>query len=188
MKGFAVFTKSLIFVLLLSASAFAQTERIPAKANKIAVVNSAFFYDEKLGIRKLASAEKLMGMTDCIAFEKYYSTFMEIERLEKEIIALEYQKLSVKDKLKQLEKLKDENNKAKNEDEACRRKIRSENVDPVVKDVRKKLQEFAKQKGFVVVIDAVQDSAFLIIESEYTDITSEFIKFCNDSFEKEKTQ
>lgn len=189
MKLFRFFASILTFTLAFTFLTFAQTEKTQTvNPNKIAIVNSMLFTDEKDGIYKLAQAEKLMGMTDCAAFEKYYSTLKEIEQLKKEVAILEYQKLSITDKLDQLEKVKDENSRARIEDEACRRKIRSQSVDPIIESVRKKLEEFAKQKGYRVVISADQDTSFLIIDAEYTNITSEFIKFCNDAFDKEKSQ
>lgn len=153
---------------------------------KIAIINSARFYVGKPAINKLALAERQMGMTDCAASFRYFSLLQEIKKLENEIAELKCQKLAIEGKIEQLEKLKDESNKAKNEEAVCKRDFRKMTVEPIIESVRKKLQEFIKQKGYFVVIDVAQDDSFLIIDGEYTDITEDFIKFCNDSFEKEK--
>jgi len=58
-------------------------------------------------------------------------------------------------------------------------------VEPIIQKIREKLKEFAKQKGYVIIVDKFSS---IPVEGEADDITLEFIQFCNDYFNKEKTQ
>ena len=65
-------TSLIILASVLTVLAFAQTNQT-VTLNKVAVVNTESFYDEKTGIKKLANAGKQMGMIDCAAMKRYYS-------------------------------------------------------------------------------------------------------------------
>ncbi len=174
--------KLLILTLILSVTAFAQINQTAVR-NKVAVVDTESFYDEKAGIKKLANAEKQMGILDCFAMERYFSLTQELQKLEKEITLLQCQKITVDDKLKQLQKLKDDSKQSKDEVDACKDIAKLQTVEPVIQKIREKLKEFAKQKGYIIVTEKFSS---VLVEGEVDDITSEFIQFCNDYFDKEK--
>jgi uncharacterized FlaG/YvyC family protein len=57
-------------------------------------------------------------------------------------------------------------------------------VKPVIEKISGKLQEFIKSKGYTIVIDKSQTTGIVgIVEDKTEDITKEFIRFCNESFE-----
>ena len=172
----------LVITLVLTVSAFAQANQ-KVILRKVAVINIESFYDEKTGIKRLAIAEREMGMTDCIAMFRYVSLTKEIEESERKIVDLRCQKATVDGKLIQLQKLKDESKKASNEVDACKKIVREQRVDPIIEKIREKLIEFAKQKGYETIVDKLGS---ILVETEADDITSEFIQFCNDYFGKEK--
>jgi len=183
--------KSIIFCILMITA----TLSIPAQkhknsiSTKVAVINSLAFYDEKSGIKKLAMAEKQMGMIDCVAAFEYSSLKTETQKLEKEITELQCRKKTVDDKVSQLQKFKDLSKQKLEENKACKRKIRLQTVEPINTAIREKLKEFAKLKEYGIVVDALAIvESESIIEGEVENITTEFIKFCNDYFDKEKSQ
>jgi Skp family chaperone for outer membrane proteins len=57
-------------------------------------------------------------------------------------------------------------------------------VASIISRIKEKVREFAKSKGYVLVLDKYDDA--FMIEGEIVDATSEFINFCNESFDKEK--
>lgn len=57
MKSFRFFTKSLIFVLILSAFAFAQTEKTQTSAAlRVAEIDTTVFFDKEKGINELVQS------------------------------------------------------------------------------------------------------------------------------------
>lgn len=181
--------KTIAFCILLTITTISVSAQTAKSINsaKVAVINTLSFYDEMTGIKKLALAEKQMGMTDCAASFHYGSLIEEIKKLEKQIAELKCQKVAVDSKLLQLQKLKDESQQALKENDACKKKVREQSVEPIVKNVREKLKEFAKMNGYEIVIDKFTIIESLVeINNDLPDITTEFIKYCNDYFNKEK--
>ena len=183
--------KSIIVCILLitaTISISAQKDK-NSVSTKVAMINSLAFYDEKSGIKKLAMAEKQMGMVDCAAMFEYSSLKAEIRKLEKEITELQCQKRSVDDKILQLQKSKDLSEQKLGENKTCKENFRLQTVEPIKATIREKLKEFAKLKGYGIVVDALTIvESESIIEGEVENLTAEFIKFCNDYFDKEKSQ
>jgi len=63
MKGFRFFTGNLIFVLILSALTFAQTEKPQtSNVNKIALINTEAFYDKVTGIKEIVEANDKLDL------------------------------------------------------------------------------------------------------------------------------
>ena len=153
------------------------------------MINSLAFYDEKTGIKKLAMAERQMGMVDCSASFRLSLLIGEIEKLEKEVVNSQCQKLPVDDKLLQLERLKDKSKQLEVENDTCKKNFRLVTVEPIIEKIREKLKEFAKQKGYGIIFDAVWVvESTILLEGKVDNITSEFIQFCNDYFDREKSQ
>lgn len=163
-----------VLSLFLCVSLFAQ--------NKIAVVNSDAFYNEKSGVKVLTNA---VIASDGDDFEtprirkRIEELKIEIEKLKNSIKPYESQKLEISKLESQLQKKQE-----------IFEKRRSILVEPVLKRIEAKLEIFSKQKGYTKVIDLSDDkiaNAVLFI-NESIDVTNEFIKFCNEEFEKEKSQ
>lgn len=180
-----IVTKILIgFVLslFLCVSSFAQI--------KIAVVNSDAFHLETTGIKKLVVAVREIGFQDFDELFQASKLESQIEVLENEIDVLPCDGESLNTKVKKLKELKNEFKATKEKLHQRYETYDAKNIEPIRVKIRAKLKDFAEQNGFKLVLDKskLEDSNFFIIEDEPVDITKEFIKFCNEEFEKEKAQ
>ena len=54
----------------------------------------------------------------------------------------------------------------------------------VNKNIAQSIKAFAKEKGFVVILDSSQENNSVIIEGEIVHVTNEFIQFYNSKTEK----
>jgi Skp family chaperone for outer membrane proteins len=172
----------IVVSLFLYVSSFAQ--------NKIAIVNTDAFYNEKTGIKKLANAFGQIGIIDFDEMFQVGNLNSKIEALEKYIDTLPCDDETLTSKSKRLKELKDE---LKITEEKLRQRYKtydSENIEPIRVKIREKLKEFSKEKGYGIILDKpkLEESTFFIYEDEYIDLTNEFIKFCNEEFEKEASE
>lgn len=171
-------------MLILTASAFAQAEQKLA-SNKVVIIDTTVFNNNTQGIKRLVVAERSFNV------EHFYkhSLTKQIKTLEKELFSLDKQSKSFCEKSLELQKLKDELIRASEETKAEYERKYSLIVIPVIEKVREKLKEFFRVKGYAIIIDKSDIlNSQTLIEGETEDITLAFIKFCNDSFEKEKPQ
>jgi Skp family chaperone for outer membrane proteins len=169
----------LILILVLTAASYAQS----TTANKVAVIDTEAFSKREQGIKKLIRAENSYSI-ESFGEENYLTE--KIDTLKKEIYCLQNQNKSIADKNDELQKLKAELKNIREGKKAEYERKYSLVVSPVVEKIREKLKDFAKLKGYVIVIDKSEDS--ILVEGEVDDITSDFIRFCNESFEKENLQ
>jgi hypothetical protein len=56
------------------------------------------------------------------------------------------------------------------------------------KKVGEAIKQFAKEKGYLFILESSKDTSFIIIEGETDDVTEEFIKYYNENFAKTETQ
>lgn len=195
MKGFRVFTTSLIFALILTAAAFAQAkiaQTVPA--GKIVYVNSEAFYDNAAGITQLVEIfEKLEAEFQPQA-DELDALFRKIKSLEEEIrrfinykpppgayktiedIIAEYESI--------LEKYKTKETVARYQYE----RRAAETIDVVKKKIARFANSFAAEKGYVLILDiSKSNGTFTFSSFDNADVTAEFIKYCNENFAKTKT-
>lgn len=167
-----------VFTLLFCISSFAQ--------NKIVVIDSNAFYNEKSGIKILINA--VIATYDC---DFQSSSFIKkIGELKNEIENLKVNSKSTDEKVSELSKIEEEYNSYRKRRAESYKKRYSVLVEPIEKKIKDKLKLFINEKGFTQIIDLSDDrvvDAVLYIDSSI-DVTNEFIKFCNEEFEKEKTQ
>jgi Skp family chaperone for outer membrane proteins len=174
----------LAFIFVFTVLAIAQSENNQLTTfNKIAVIDTFVFHDKQKGIKRLIQAINFVRVEGY----KLYDLEEKIEKLKKEIFCLESQNKSVDEKKIELQKLEDEFKRTEAEKKALYEKQHSIIVTPVAEKISEKLKEFAKLKGYKVVVDkfSLLEPSITIV-NEWQDITSEFIEFCNDYFEKEK--
>ena len=79
--------------------------------------------------------------------------------------------------------MNNDSNQVNDEINACKETVRLRTFEPVIEKIREKLKEFAKQKGYVIIVDKF---SLIPVEDGADDITLELIRFCNDYFDKEK--
>ena len=168
-------------MLILTTSAFTQTNQT-VSSNKIAIIDTSVFNDREGGIKILIQAEQSYN----IEYYEKHSLMEKIDKLEKDINYLIRENQSINEKYIELQKLQAEFKLVKESKKADHNKKYSIFVSPVIEKISKKIKEFSKLKGYAIVIDKFESS--ILFESGTDDITSEFIKFCNDSFDKEKLQ
>ncbi len=188
MKTFRFITASFIFTAFLAVSAFAQADA-PAK---IALVNTDAFYAETGGITKISNSYKSLDV-------EFKNDATEMDNMAKKLQALqtEVQTLQAKAndpnnkvpidlkvaqaKVEEGEKLQ-RDLKFKQEDVKARYSKREAAIlGPITQDIGKAIGDFAKQKGYTLVMDSgkLYQAQVLLYLQETTDITKEFIQFYN---------
>lgn len=161
--------------------------------NRIAFVNKQTFYDEKAGISELVVINKELNEKFKTLKEELEVKVQRIKKLQQELEESSKCRIEcpsegwVKEKLGERDELAKEIQLNTNETN----RILKDKEKPVVKRISEKLKEFAKQKGYEKIFDLseseLEDSA-LLYSDDPIDVTEEFIKFCNEEFEKEKIQ
>lgn len=197
MKSFRFFTKSLISVLILSALAFAQTEKTQTSAvNKIATINTEAFYDKETGIKEVIETNDKLEAEFKLQSDELFALAEKILKLQKELE--EFQKLSerfkgicvpddINKKFDDYEKLTSEYKEKQRTLKSLYDKRKPEIFAGVYKRVGDAIKQFAKEKGLLI-IDISKDFCMCICEFQNDDVTAEFIKYYNENFAKTKTQ
>lgn len=188
MKSVRFIIVSFILTTLFAVSVFAQT---PPPA-KIALVDTQGFYDEKDGIKKIVNAYKSLET-------EFKTTTTELENGAKRLQTLQTEIQNMQ------AKINDPNNKVPIDENAARAKVdeaeklqrnmkfkdeefkaqleRRENavLGPIMQDVGKSLGDFAKQKGYTVVLDVgkLYQAQIILYWQESMDITKEFVQYYN---------
>lgn len=176
-------TKILIIIVLslfLCASSFAQ--------NKIAVVDTSVFYDEKHGIMELVTANKQLEDEFKPKAEKFNDIGKE---LAKDITSCSKTgHCDLKELEKRITEYEKQNKEFKETFYTQFEKRRSEIVEPINRKIGDKAKEFVKKKGYAMLLDIskIDDDWFICELCQDNDVTKEFIKFCNEEFEKEKAR
>ena len=163
------------FILILAGVSFAQ--------NKIGFINGYEFYDEKNGIKKLVEAVNS-------TFVCYFDG-LELEdkagKLKGDIQALKIMGKPIEQKVLELSEVEEQLKKLNEERILADKKRYTLLVGPIEKQINDKLELFANKNGYKKIFNIVdlEDSLLYIDESSL--VTKDFIKFCNEEFEKEKT-
>ncbi|HEX8735535.1 MAG TPA: OmpH family outer membrane protein [Pyrinomonadaceae bacterium] len=193
MKTFRSIAVSLFFAALFTVSAFAQTPppSQPAGAGRIVTINTAMFGDEKLGITRYVNAEKALDNEFKNEITALQADATRMQNLEKEITTLREQLSkpnspikpeSVQTKIDEYQNLQV---KAKRTEEDLKAKIQRRQatvLGPITQDIMKAIQDFTKQKGYGLVLDAAKlDQAGVILgwDEAKVDVTKEFVLFYN---------
>jgi hypothetical protein len=167
------------FIFILSTSVFAQ--------NKIAVVFSDAFEDEKIGIKNLSSVVDIVIKDFSETGMGLYDLQRSIDKLNDEIEGLKKAEKPTAEKELRIKQFIDLLEKFKKEREVAFEIALAKMTNPIRKKINQKLIEFVKQKGILILIDGSKDKKGSILWiDELAYITEEFIKFCNEEFEKEK--
>lgn len=191
MKTIRLIAVAMFLTALFALSAIAQTGAANPNAGKIAVVVTYAFGDEKNGITKYVNAEKALTA--------------EFTPIDNEIKAMNTKLEALANEIENLKKLAASNPKAVDpntaqakvdEAEKLQRdlKFKADNakisfekrqqalMGPIMQDIGKALQEFTKQKGYVMLLDAgkLEEAGILVgLGDEKIDVTKEFIAYYN---------
>lgn len=184
MKTFRLIAVSAFFAAIFAVSALAQTA-----TNKIGLINTQAFDDDKAGITKYVAALNSLETEFKPTFTELQTLGTKIQALQKEIEALQKQvqegkvpvnQATVNAKLEEYDKLTREY-KFKEEDAKARYQRREAAVmGPIRQDIGNAIQEFTKKNGYLLIFDPSKDqTGFLLGLDEAADITKQFIVFYN---------
>jgi Skp family chaperone for outer membrane proteins len=188
MKTFRFIAASFIFSALFAVSAFAQAA---APTGKVGLINTFAFEDEKAGITKYRNAIGSVETEFKPDNDKLRASATRYETLRKELEGFQDTvkkggKVPISDaalqtKVDDLGKLEREI-KFQQEDAKTRYERRYQTVvGPILGDIMKAMQDFAKQKGYAVILDGakLQESGILMAFDDKYNVTTEFIQFYN---------
>jgi outer membrane protein len=191
MKTIRLAAASFIFAALFAVSAFAQPAAQTGANVKVMFINTAAF-EAKDGITKYLNALSMLGREMEPLRAEIRTMVARFEALEKELAqmqtqinaataatrpALEKQFVAKRDEYQALEI----NIKRRQEDGKARFERRhAEVISPVQQDISRVMQDFAKQKGYSVILDISKlAGAVLVYDEAKADVTKEFITFYN---------
>lgn len=187
MKKIRLFAASLFVAALFAVSAFAQT---PATTGRIAVINTLAFDDAKAGITKYTNAMNALENEFKPVNTELQTMVTKYQNMQKEIQNLQEQAQkpnspvgasTVQAKYDEYGKL-ERDIKFKQEDAKARFESRRATLlGPVLQDIGKAMQEFAKQKGYVLILDIAKmaEADLILALDEKSDVTKDFIAFFN---------
>ena len=192
MKTFRLIAATIFFAAIFAVSAFSQVA-----VNKIGLINTGIFEDEKSGITKFISGRKSLDLEFKRELDDLNTLYVRIGALEKELVTLENQikaaqanpqvpisptlQTTYSTKADEYGKLGREY-KFKQDDLKVRYERREQVVlGPILLDIGKAMQEYQKQKAFAMLLDATKlfNAGVLLAWDDVTDVTVDFIKFYN---------
>lgn len=183
-----MFAVGIIFTALFAVSAFAQTGAAPATVTgKVGLINTFAFDDEKAGIAKYRAALNALDAEFKTLNDELQASGARLQALGKEIDNLRKPggapigEAALNAKVEEYRTL-DTQIKRKQEDaKAQYNKRYPVVVGPVYGDILKALTDFAKQKGYAVILDGakLEESGILMGFDEKYNVTAEFIQFYN---------
>lgn len=186
MKRFTTITLSFVFAAVFAVSAFAQAGAVPAPT-KIGWVDTGAFADPKEGVTKYNAAlgaldrEMQPKVTELTGIQTKLKTLStELEAMQKNT-AVPINQATVLAKQDEGQRLQREFEFKKKEYDAMVEKRSGEVLGPVSADISKALQEYAKLKGFAVVLDiaALANANAILALDASVNITKEFIVYYN---------
>lgn len=191
MKTFRLIAAGFFFAAIFAVSTFAQTAA--AGAGKIAVIDTGAFGVAKEGINKYITAQTTLDNEFKPVQTELQGMVTRIQALEAELKKLQQASqnpsvpaaggaASFQTKYEEYEKMGREY-KFKEEDAKTRyERRRGVVLGPISQDISKAMQEFAKQKGYTMILDGgrlFENGFILAMGDEKVDVTKEFITFYN---------
>ena len=182
MKRLFTFALTAVFTVLLAAAAFGQA----APATKIGWIDTGAFADEKEGVTKYINALKALDtemrpkVTELTNIQNRVKAIA--DDLNKPVPAnVPVDQKAIAAKQEEGQKLQRDFEYKKKEYDAQVEKRSAEVLGPVSADISKAIQEFAKQKGYAVVLDiaALANANAILALDPASNITKEFVTFYN---------
>jgi Skp family chaperone for outer membrane proteins len=182
MKFSRLLVVGLIFAALLAVSASAQT------TNKVGLIDSRFFLDEKAGLKRYVDAVTTVNNEFKTIAAELDGINARLITLDKEIKAMQEQaqkgvpvnQTLAATKLEEFDKLNREYKFKKEGAEASYKRRQQTVLNPIRQDIGKAIQEYAKKNGYMIIFDISKDQTeMIVIWDEKSIITKEFIAFYN---------
>ena len=168
--------------VLFSISAFAQMPGV-----KIALINSESFFDDKVGITKLVSANKQLEAEFAVRVKELQDGNTRLKAIAKQLDdmqklpAAQFNQTFYTAKQEESERLQRELSYKKTDVESALASRRAILVTPVSQDIGRGIDEFGKKNGYGAIFDVAKlaDAGALLFLAESGDATKEFIIFYN---------
>ncbi len=189
MKTFRLIAASLFVAALFTATAFAQAAQ-PGSTGKIAFINTQAFDAATGGIPRITSAMNSIDTEFKPVDAELQTMVTKYQGLQKEIATLTEQarkpnspvgESTVRAKNVELARL-ELDIKSKQGDAAARLQTRrAALLGPVLQDIGKAIEEFSKQKGYMLILDIAKmaDAGLILALDDKADVTKDFIAFYN---------
>lgn len=187
MKTFRLIAAGFFFTIIFAVSAFAQA----TAAGRIAVIDTGAFGAAKEGITRYITAQNTLDNEFKPVQTELQTMLTKIQALEAELkkaqstaanpavptAGANFQaKADEYEKMGRELKFKEEDAKARYE------RRRGVVLGPISQDIGKAIQEFAKQKGYAMILDGarlIENGFILAMGDDKADVTKEFITFYN---------
>lgn len=192
MRRFNLAAVSVLFTAMFAVSALAQAPAQPGAGTRIAVINTQAFDDDKGGIVKYAAAMNALDkefaplQTEIQGLVNQYNALgAEIKKLQESANAptpVPINQSTFQAKVDQYQALETSIKRKQEDGKARLEKRQQEVMGPVLADIGKAMDEYAKQKGYGLILDGAKlEGAGLILAVDLTkvDVTKEFITFYN---------
>ena len=185
MKRFTTIAVSFVFAAIFAVSASAQ---VPTNATKIGWIDTGEFGAEKDGVTKYRAAlTTLDGQMKPQIVEmqgiqnKLQTISKEIDALTKTPAGVPINEAAVQAKREEGQKLQLDLEYKKKAYDASLEVSQGKVLGPVSADISKAIQEFAKQKGYAVIldIDKLGQAGVILALDQTANITKEFITYYN---------
>lgn len=188
MKRFSFIAASFIIAAISAVSAFGQAATPATQPAKIVVINTAAF-DAKDGITRYANAmsaletefkpaqNEIQGL-----MTRYQTLATEIENARKANPAVPVAPASIQAKVDEAQGLEVRIKRLQEDGKIKVEKRQQQVLGPILQDIMKAMDDFARQKGYALILDATKlDGAGLILAvgDAKIDVTKEFVTFFN---------
>jgi Skp family chaperone for outer membrane proteins len=183
MKKISLIALSAVFVTMAAVSAFAQ---VPAGA-KIGWINTGAFDDDKDGIKKYVNAANAIDLEFKPRITELNNIAVRIQAIKDELTkmgnnpAVPVNQQTVAAKQEEAARLQREGEFKQKELQAAVDKRKEVVLAPIMDDIGKAIDEFAKQKGYSVILDPGKlfQAGVLLSFDPSADVTKDFIIFYN---------
>jgi Skp family chaperone for outer membrane proteins len=190
MRKISLFATSLFITALFAVSAFGQVATPAAGATKIGWINTAAFGDEKAGVNKYNNALKALEaemkprVTELQTMQGKLKTISdELQKMSNPPANVPVDTRAAQSKQEEGQRIQREFEFKKKEYDAAMSKRGSELLAPIQNDLLRAIQDYAKQKGYAVVLDiaalANDNMNAILALDPGSDITKDFIVFYN---------
>ena len=187
MKRFTILTVSVVFSALFAVSTFAQAGAVPAAA-KIGWLDTGAFADEKEGVTKYIAGLKALDsemkpkVTDLQSIQARLKTISdELAKAQSSPANVPIDQKALQAKQDEGQKLQRDFDYKKKEYDATLEARSGQVLGPISADISKSIQDYAKLKGYAVVLDInalAQANAILALDAT-ANITKDFITYYN---------
>jgi len=184
MNRFRFITVFLFIQTILAVSALAQ---VPIAPVKIGFIDSAAFYEDKIGITKLINANKQLNTEFATRIKELEDGGIRLQSITKELETMQtlpqaqFNQVAFNTKREDGERLQRELTYKKTGLESDIAKRRDVLVRPISQDIGKAIDEFAKKNGYGLILDIGKfaEAGAVLFFAETSDETKNFITFYN---------